>query len=352
MKLIGNQNTMIQINIAMRSAKEDNRPIPHVLFSGAAGCGKTSTAKYLASIANVDFISIAYDSIKKRSDIYPLIRKFNHDGFNKYGRKIGKIKPTILFVDEIHGLSMVAQEHLGILMEEWQIPLDKNESKSLPLQSMLNKDFKGFGNIDNPVRWSPAFTLVGATTNDGKLSKPFRDRFKLRFIFEPYDLEESAKIVKTHAERLKVYITDDAAVEIAKRGRGVPRVIVSYLERCRDVACLYNENKIVKELTTVVFSELKIDSTGLTLADIKLLKILYETEVPVGLDNIAVQLNESTQVLSETVEPYLIQRGFLIRGSKGRVITSKGKRYLAEKGHIKIDEKIFYDIPAGYDRGI
>jgi len=360
MELIGNTTIMKQIYIAMNSAREDNRSTPHMLFSGAAGCGKTSTAKYLAEISGSDLINVACDSIKKRTDVLALIEKLNHEGYSKRGERKGKLRPSIVFIDEIHGLSLAAQEYLGILMEEWYIPLSNKETVKLPvdeliarIKSMQSKNKNDTVNAKHHIRWSPAFTLVGATTNDGKLSKPFRDRCKLRFVFSPYNLEESAAIVKVHAERLKISIDDEAAATIANRGRGVPRVLIGLLEMCRDMAYQCNDKLVTKALTDVAFHSAGIDRSGLTKPDIKMLQILYELESPVGIDNIAVQLNESSIVLSETVEPYLIQRGFIIRASKGRMITPKGRQYLIENGHVKIDEsEVYYDIPIGFDRGM
>lgn len=346
MKLVGNIDILSQINIAIRSAYEQNRSIPHMLFSGAAGCGKTSTARHVADITDCKFITISRDTIKERSDILLLVEGLDRTGYNEYGRKTDRVKPSIVFIDEIHGLSLSGQEHLGVLMEEWYVPVTEKEIKRDPMGK-----FKA--SIEDKVRWSPAFTLIGATTNDGKLSKPFRDRFKMRSIFTPYNFEESQQIAFVHAERLKVKITSGAAEEIAKRGRGVPRVIVGLLERCRDMAIAFGRESIDKAVTIVTFNELKVDETGLNSVDVKILKSLHEINEPVGLDNLAVRLNESTKVLSETIEPYLIQRGFIIRGSRGRCITEKGRRYLYEKGHLKVKQTTNYvDIPRNFDRGL
>lgn len=346
MKLIGNIDILSQIRIAIKSANEQNRSIPHMLFTGAAGCGKTSTARYIASVTSGNFLTVSRDAIKDRADLLPIVEEFDRTGHNEYGRKTGQIQPTIMFIDEIHGLSLSGQEHLGVLMEEWYVPVTNREIEVDPMDKFSSSE-------ENKIRWSPEFTLIGATTNDGKLSKPYRDRFKLRFVFAPYNLEESKEIVLVHAERLKAKITDGAALEIAKRGRGVPRVIVKLLERCRDLAVAYKKAEINEVVAVVMFNELHIDETGLDNTDVKILMALYEIDEPVGLDNLAVKLNESTKVLSETVEPYLIQRGFVIRGSRGRRITDEGRKYLSIKGHIKLKQaKKYVDIPVSFDRGL
>jgi len=344
-KLIGNKGILVQIDIAIKSAIKENRSIPHMLMSGAAGCGKTSTSKYIADITSGKFASVACDSIKGRSDLLQIVEEFDRTGYDIYGKKLKDkcIRHNIIFIDEIHNLSLAGQEHMGVLMEEWYIPVTSREMKSDPLDI--------FNDATERTRWSPAFTLIGATTNDGKLSKPFRDRFKMRFVFTPYSQEESIQIAIVHAERLKMKISEKAALEIAKRGRGVPRVVVSLLERCRDMAAAIDREAVTSDVAIVTFSELGIDKTGLNSTDISMLKMMYEVEDPIGLDNIAVRLNESPKVISETMEPYLIQRGLILRAPKGRKITDQGRKYLLDNGHIKSTIKRDYvDIPRNFDR--
>lgn len=333
MELIGNKDIMAQLSIAKISAQKRNRALPHTLLTGAAGCGKTSTAKHTAKLSGSDLISISPDAIKTRFDVALLAKRCNESGYDSRGVLINpeQMRPSIIFIDEIHNLSLAAQEHLGILMEEWHIPVTAREARDLKLRVT--------GKHDMYIYWAPQFTLIGATTNDGRLSKPFRDRFKLRFVFSPYSLEESKQIVLMHAERLDIKIDEGAAIQIAKRGRGVPRILVSLLERCRDTALAINNGEITEELAKVAFFKMGIDSAGFTETDIKLLKTLYEIGEPIGLDNLATILNESQKVLSETIEPYLIQRGFLLRSAKGRTITSKAIEYLIEKGHVAGNSK-------------
>lgn len=348
MKLIGNENTYKQLSIALTSAVAENRPLPHTLLSGAGGCGKTSTAKHIAKITNCKLINAACDKLKKKSDFVELAAQLDRTGYDRYGNKVGAIRPTIVFIDEVHRLDIVPQEILGIMMEEWYIAIDAKESKINPRENP---------NQHGNIRWLPQFTVIGATTNDGLLSKPFRDRFKLRFLFNTYNHDESFQIINVHVERLnnidqtkKINITSEATMEIAKRGRGVPRIMVGLLERCRDYAITTGVNVITKIETDKVFQLLGIDATGLNPIDIKLLIFLYEVRETVGLDNLAVMLNESKQVLLESTEPYLIQRGLINRTPRGRVLTDKGRDYLIEHGHIKTEDTSWFDIPADYKR--
>ncbi len=353
MRLIGNKDINGQLSIAIKSARAENRSMPHMLLSGAAGCGKTSTARQMAADTGCKFINLACDSIKTRPDVLSIVRRLSNKGYDLYGRKESAVYPTVVFIDEIHGLSISGQEHLGILMEEWYVLVKPYE---LTKEDSVDPTI---GSTDVIPFRSPQFTLIGATTNDGKLSKPFRDRFKLRFIFTPYSFEESIEIVLVHAEKLKIKIEPDAAVEIAKRGRGVPRVIVSLLERCRDmIVALANDpsvsetyDGITGEMAIVTFNELNIDTTGLSKTDLTLLKTLHSMKDPIGVDNLAVQLNESQKVLTETIEPYLIQRGLILRSSKGRKITEMGRKYLTDNGHIEATDVKRIMMPLTFDRG-
>lgn len=351
MKPIGNDGIIAQLTVALKAASKAGRALPHMIFSGAAGCGKTSMAKYVAEISGCQIFIIACDAIKTRLDVALLAQQFSKAGYDKdFGNLVNSkiIQPAIVFIDEIHNLSLAAQEHLGIAMEEWYLPITTKEARMMKIK--VTKKQKA------PRFWIPQFTLVGATTNDGKLSKPFRDRFKMRFVFNTYPIEEAMDIVMLHAERLKIEIDEAGAFEIAKRGRGVPRILVALLERCRDVAIALdhvNQDMVDKEIAKVAFFQLGIDPTGLTTTDRKLLMALHKVGDPVGLDNLATILNESQKVLSEAVEPYLIQRGFMIRGSKGRSITKDGLNYLSEAGYIEKEsgyERVA--ITADFDRGM
>ncbi len=310
MDLIGNESTKAQILVALESAKKRNTSLPHILFSGAAGCGKTSMARSIADICGSDFISIFPDAIKEKPEILDFLETLNHEGYDRKGNRISDVRPSIVFIDEIHRLNMTAQELLGIAMEEYKVP-----------SGTPNKFF-----------WLPYFTIIGATTDDGKLSKPFRDRMKMAFIFEPYSFEESVAIVFIHAERLKIVLTKAAAKSIARRGRGVPRILVRYLERVRDYALSISAPVIKSGTTENVFKDMGIDATGLTPVDMKILRILYEVKEPVGLDNLSIIVNEAPKTLMHSVEPFLIQKGFIIRSGKGRRITSKGIEYLEGSG--------------------
>jgi len=347
MELIGNKGVMKQLSIVRDACKATDNALPHMLLSGAPGCGKTSTARHLAKHTGAHFMSVTPESFKERNDVVRILEQFERKiGYDDYGNRIKNVPTSypILFVDEIHRMPLKGQELLGIAMEEWKLPIEAAKAK-------VNIYDKFGSSKVNRERWFPRFTVVGATTNDGLLSKPFKDRFKLRFIFNTYTEEESRAIVKIHATRLNIEIDDAGTNEIAKRGRGVPRIIVTLLERCRDLAVAQGETHISGNLAKAAFLIMNIDVNGLNETDIKILKALYASETPLGVDNLAILTNESRQSIAETIEPYLIQQELMVRTGKGRVITDKGRIYLINSGHIEPTHD-WVDIPTDYVRSL
>ncbi len=325
--LIGHKNNKKQISIAIESAKVRNENIPHMLFSGVAGCGKTTMAMEIAKLSDVDFLAISPHEMQDRESILKTLDKLNHSNYDKYGNRKGDIRPTIVFFDEVHQMGRKGQEVMGIAMEKFILETGK----------------------PNKFYWIPYFTIIGATTDDGELSKPFREKFKLRFLFETYSNDEITEIVKMHAKNKKTIITDKATRVIAQRSRGIPRTAVSYLERSRDYAIYIGTNVITSDTVVKNFKLIGIDSKGLTRAEIKILKMLYINKEPIGLDNLAINANESLKNIKNTIEPFLIQEGLMLRSGKGRVITAIGREHLEKNNHMGIKiSKI--EIPANYIR--
>lgn len=329
MEFIGHTDIKERIKVAVNSALKRNIAMPHILLSGVAGCGKTTTAKWLSNLGGYEYLPASPLDLKKKKDVYNLLEKLNIEGYDKKGNRVKSIVPTILFFDEIHQMPIIAQELLGLSMERFIID----------------------ANIPNKMIWLPYFSIVGATTDDGKLTKPFRDRFKLKFVYEPYKHEEMYKIVKFHATNNNLAITDSAIESIVKRSRGVPRVMVNYLETIRDIMISEEAEIITEDLVNESFSKMGVDRTGLTKIEIKLLKTLFNTNVPIGLENLAIITNESAKTIGQTIEPFLIRRELIIRTGKGRTITELGINYLEEEGHLKnVTSKSKELIDVNYER--
>ena len=306
--LIGNKKISEQISMAVISSIKRNKALPHMLLSGTPGCGKTSTAQEISKLRDVETITLLNNSLKSKQSINDIVYKLNYENYDDKGNRVGPIKPTILFIDEIHRLSLETQEILGVLMENFYIDSD----------------------TPGKIFWIPYFTLVGATTDDGKLSKPFRDRFKLLFNFNPYDYDTSIQIIKYHAKKMNIKITIDGIKEIAKRGKGIPRIMIRYIENIRDFSFTINTSLITRKVVENCFNLIGIDSNGLSFIELKLLKILSKTNEAIGLDSLSIALNESKKTLTDTIEPYLIQKQLMNRTGKGRTITTEGLNYLSQ----------------------
>lgn len=325
--LIGHHNTKKQLLIAAKSAEKLNVAMDHMLFAGVAGCGKTSMARYVAYHSDADFLQIPPTDFKDYKSVVDILERLNIRGYDKKGNRVDKIKPTILFVDEIHRMPISGEEPLGVAMEDFKIPVDK----------------------DGLVCWVPYFTLIGATTDDGSLSKPFRERFGLRFVFNTYSREEIVEIIELNLSAMETLASQKAIRLIVKRGRGVPRIAKGYLRRVRDRLISLGGNVITAKMVEETFEELGIDEEGFTEVELKILKALYDSKMPLGLDNLSVMVNESPKALQAAAEPYLIRKGYMSRSGKGRIITKNGKEYLAKTGYM--GKKTFkIEIPANYQR--
>lgn len=323
-ELIGNENIRTQLIIANGAAKLHNQAMGHTLFSGLAGCGKTSSARALAALAKSTFFEVSAESVRSAEDLAELFAKFSEEGYAiPSGEKIGVISPPIVFIDEAHRLSLKSQELLGIAMENFYHTFVRGRGKKK----------------QTVTAWVPEFTLVCATTKEGELSKPFRDRFKFNFVFGDYNFDESVQILKLHASKMGLDIDEDCLGAIAKRGRGTPRILVKFLSNMRDGMAFMGRPKITLDLVDAQFNIMGIDKIGLTNTDTVILMELYGSEYPKGIDSLAVKTNLDPRTISEVNEPYLIRLGFIERTKGGRVITELGEEHLIRNGHVKAPQK-------------
>jgi Holliday junction DNA helicase RuvB len=298
------------------------------LLEGAAGCGKTTTAQLLAKELDTPFLSVVPNDMADRKSVKETLKKLNHDNYSKRGDRLSKIKPTILFFDEIHNMPLKGQELLGLVMERFILESDE----------------------PNSFWWVPYFTLVGATTMSGKLSKPFRDRFKLNFTFRPYKLAEMLEIVKMHNKRLGVRMLSSAVEEIAKRSRGTPRTAVGFIESVRDRLIAENLKIAFPKLVIETFEDMGIDKEGFTVSELKIMEALLDSGIPVGLENLSIITEEDKKTIREKYEPYLIRKGMILVSGKGRILTDKGRDYIRSSNHLDKAKFRKEEIPLDYKR--
>jgi len=326
---IGNTDFIRLLRIEIEAAKiGDGEALPHILLKGPAGTGKTTLAEAIAREFGTVPLALTAGTAKKAEDLRRLFLRMPEDGYDKEGRIVGKIQPQIVFVDEIHQLPLLAQENLGIAMQDWKLPVRVN-----------NQDV---------FEWVPRFTLIGATTLPGKLSKPFLDRFKIQSEFETYAHDEALEVTELHANTKGLRLGEGVAEAIAKRSRGVPRLVVRYLERIHSAAKVAHihdpntpANLLSIELSELMFKQfLKVDDRGLTKTDIKILLQLHKQSDPIGLDMLATIANEDKGTVQGSIEPYLLHEGLLARTKRGRVLTEEGRRYLVESGYIEDEPQL------------
>lgn len=318
---VGNGDLIKLLRISITAAKATNSPLPHLLLKGPAGTGKTTLAEAVAREFGTVPMALTPNTAKASSELRKLFLRMPGEGYDQDGNIIGRIQPQIVFVDECHQLPLLAQENLGIAMQDWKLPVKIN-------------------GVD-VFEWVPRFTLIGATTLAGKLSKPFLDRFKLQSEFETYSLDESKEIVEIQAKNLSLNLADGVSEIIARRSRGVARLVVRFLERINDARVVAAQSNptygqvITPDLAEHVFEEyLHIDDRGLAKTDIKILKELSKIQDPVGLETLATITNEDKGTIEKTIEPYLVQEGLICRTKRGRLLTDEGRRYLESEGYI------------------
>jgi Holliday junction DNA helicase RuvB len=299
-EFVGQPAVKEQVRIFIEAARRRGEALDHVLLHGPPGLGKTTLATILAHELGVEITHTSGPVIERPGDLAGLLTNLGPRG--------------LLFVDEIHRLSSVVEEYLYPALEDFtlDILLDRGPSaRSLKI------------NLEH-------FTLVGATTRSGLLSSPLRTRFGVTLRLDYYGAEDLALIVKRSAGILKVEIDADAALEIARRARGTPRVANRLLRRVRDFALIKADGTISLGVTREALRLLEVDERGLDEMDRRMLDALISKYQggPVGLGTLAIVVGEEAGTLEDVYEPYLIQEGFLKRTSRGRQATALAYRHL------------------------
>ena len=297
---IGQTKVKENMKIYIEAAKKRGEPLDHVLLYGPPGLGKTTLANIIATEMNSNIRITSGPAIEKPGDLAALLTNLAPN--------------DVLFIDEIHRLNRSVEEILYPALEDYNLDIIIGKG---PSARSIRLDL-------------PKFTLVGATTRAGSITTPLRDRFGIVNRLELYTDNDVKTIVKRSAEILEIKIDEEGSMEIAKRSRGTPRIANRLLKRVRDYASVLGDGNITKKIADISLQKLEIDNMGLDNIDRKILESIIKNYAggPVGIETLASTIGEEVETIEDVYEPYLMQKGFIGRTPRGRVVLPKAYEHL------------------------
>jgi holliday junction DNA helicase RuvB len=296
---VGQTAAVKQVRLLMAAAQVRGTSVGHILFSGISGAGKTTLAEIIAHEMGYQVVLVTPASLKSNDDIISIVE-------NNFSSEA----PVLIFVDEVHNLSKRVQEDLYLLMENRTITFHDEQ----PITYQIHDDV--------------FYTIVGATTNPGKLNEPFRNRFDAVINLENYAAEQISTIIVQAAANHKMEITADAINAVTLRSRLNPRIANHLLDRCEDVALIHGKTVVDLGDCDEAFGVLGIDEQGLNGQDRRYLQALYDAKRPVGIESLIPILHTDQESVSKGIEPYLIERNLVVLTGRGRQLTQTGIRYI------------------------
>ncbi|MCX7794605.1 MAG: Holliday junction branch migration DNA helicase RuvB [Thermodesulfovibrionales bacterium] len=299
-EFVGQEKLKENLYVFIKAASQRQEPLDHILFSGPPGLGKTTLANIIASELGVNIKTTSGPVLERPGDLAAILTNLSDR--------------DVLFIDEIHRLPRIVEEVLYPAMEDFQLDIIIGQGPSARTLKL---------NL-------PRFTLIGATTRTGLLTSPLRDRFGILMRLEFYKPEELTTIVLRSASILGISITREAALEIARRSRGTPRIANRLLRRIRDFAEVKGDGTIDLEIARYGLNALQVDERGLDEMDRKLLKVIIEKfgGGPVGIESLSASLREEKDTIEDVYEPYLMQEGLIERTPRGRLATIQAYEHL------------------------
>jgi Holliday junction DNA helicase RuvB len=294
-EVIGQKAVTQRMSILLNACRKLHEPLPHILFDGPPGLGKTTFATVLPNELGANIQMTSGPALVKPADLLPFLTNADEG--------------SVLFIDEIHRMPRVVEEFLYPAMEDYRVDIVLGEGVNARTISMRLK----------------RFTVIGATTRSGMLSGPMRDRFKMHEHLEFYTVEELAEIVRVNARKLQTPITDEAAAELARRSRGTPRIANARLTWARHYVASEADGSITVDLARAALDMQEVDREGLDKQDRRYLELLVVVHGggPVGAESLAASMSVPADTLSDEIEPYLLREQFIVRSPRGRVATPR-----------------------------